>query len=184
MGIRRLAGIVPLLVVGAVILGCVLLPGPQPEDDAAVRGTLERLQETIDSSQTTAMAEEPTQAEPSLPVMEGGIIEGTLSYPSEFIPELLVVVFEADTLTPVVTLETGEGQGVYSLGVPEGVYHVVAYTEDGAFAGGYTAAVPCGLSVDCIDHSLIPIEVAEGTIVSGIDPADWYAPEGEFPPSP
>jgi len=51
-------------------------------------------------------------------------------------------------------------------------------------SGGYTIAVLCGLTVDCTDHSLVPIPVAGGLEVSDIDPADWYAPEGTFPPAP
>jgi hypothetical protein len=64
------------------------------------------------------------------------------------------------------------------------VYNIVAYTLDGRLAGGYTIAVLCGLTADCSDHSLVPIPVAGGLEVSDIDPADWYAPEGTFPPAP
>lgn len=34
------------------------------------------------------------------------------------------------------------------------------------------------------DHSLITVEVGAGEVVSGIDPTDWYAPEGSFPSAP
>ncbi|MGQ9553761.1 MAG: hypothetical protein ACUVWR_06595 [Anaerolineae bacterium] len=40
------------------------------------------------------------------------------------------------------------------------------------------------MSVDCADHSLIGVEVRAGETTTGIDPGDWYAPEGAFPPDP
>jgi hypothetical protein len=51
-------------------------------------------------------------------------------------------------------------------------------------AGGYTQAVPCGLSVNCTDHSLIPVQVNNGVVTQNINPGDWYAPEGSFPSYP
>ncbi len=73
--------------------------------------------------------------------------------------------------------------------LPPGTYHVIVYTVGGGgfpggFAGGYTKAVPCGLAVECADHSLIDVAVAGGQHVSGVDPADWYARTGTFQPFP
>ena len=114
----------------------------------------------------------------------GGTLSGSLSYPSEGIPPLKVVAFDAISGDPAASIDTAADQSSYSLPLPPGVYNIVAYTLDGRLAGGYTIAVLCGLTVDCTDHSLVPIPVAGGLEVSDIDPADWYAPEGTFPPAP
>ena len=45
-------------------------------------------------------------------------------------------------------------------------------------------AVPCGLSVTCTDHSLITVSVTAGATLTGIDPNDYYAPDGTYPPMP
>ncbi len=77
---------------------------------------------------------------------------------------------------------------------PRALYYAVAYPYSAdtytapapgspVLAGGYTNAVPCGLSVDCTDHSLIAITVIAGQTIT-VDPGDWYAPEGAFPPMP
>jgi len=122
-----------------------------------------------------------------------GTITGKLSYPSSFIPPMRVVFFTLDNAVVAYT-DTAQNQGSYSLDLPEGTYHVVAYAydpnagvtpTDGAdnSAGGYTAMVPCGLSVDCTDHTLIDVTVVAGQTVNA-DPGDWYAPQGTFPPMP
>lgn len=113
-----------------------------------------------------------------------GSITGSLSYPSEFIPPLRVFAFQADTQN-YFYVDTVENQPTYRIdGLPAGYYTVVAYVLSGNFAGGYTQAVPCGLSTDCTDHTLIQFPVNTGQTVTGIDPGDWYAPEGTFPPAP
>lgn len=137
----------------------------------------------------------------NLPVeSQYGTITGNLSYPSEFIPAMRVAAFSLTNGT-VYFLDTDKGQGVYSINVPPGTYYVVSYTYQGvpgntgqadsytlgggSYAGGYTKMVPCGLSVGCDDHALLPVIVEGGQTVIA-DPGDWYAPEGAFPmmPSP
>ena len=44
--------------------------------------------------------------------------------------------------------------------------------------------VPCGLQYGCNDHSLIDVVVPAGGQASGVDPADFYADPGTFPPNP
>ena len=113
-----------------------------------------------------------------------GSISGNLSYPSEYIPALRVVAFNTNGWYYYWVL-TVENQGSYKISnLPPGTYHIVAYLLDGTGAAGYTHAVPCGLSVNCTDHSLIDVLVKPDEETTGIDPADWYAPEGSFPPSP
>lgn len=118
------------------------------------------------------------------PTPEPGSISGTLSYPSEFIPALRVVAFEVGGYN-YLYVDTMANTGAYKItGLRPGFYHVVAYVLDGSLAGGYTQAVPCGLSVECTDHSLIDVTVEAGEDTPGVDPGDWYAPEGAFPPMP
>lgn len=120
-----------------------------------------------------------TQAAPKT-----GSIAGNLSFPSERILPLNVVAYlEGSASWTLVTTEMDQGD--YQIdGLAPGNYTVVAYVSDGDFGGGFTWAVPCGLSVECTDHSLIVVEVYAGQITSGVDPGDWYAEEGAFPPNP
>jgi hypothetical protein len=117
-----------------------------------------------------------------------GAITGRLSYPSEFIPPEKVVAFRlADGVT--YSIDTQMNQGEYTLSLPAGTYHVVAYVRDNegkltGYAGGYTQAVPCGLAVDCLNHDLIDVVVEQGSVTFEVNPGDFYAPEGAFPPPP
>ena len=147
----------------------------------------------IGISTTPTVPPEPSPAPPS-----NGTITGRLSYPSEFIPPLRVVAFSL-TDGRAYFVDTAENQLEYSIEVPAGTYHVVSYLHEGVagntgqvdsytpgggpFAGGYTQMVPCGLSVDCNDHTLLAVTVAAGETATA-DPGDWYAPEGTFPPMP
>lgn len=115
---------------------------------------------------------------------EPGSISGTLSYPSSFIPALRVVAFQVNGFN-FRWVDTMENQTTYQItGLAPGLYHVVAYTMDGLFAGGYTQMVPCGLLASCTDHTLINVEVKPGQDTPSINPGDWYAPAGVFPPKP
>ena len=74
----------------------------------------------------------------------------------------------------------------FFINLPEGTYTIVAYSLGGngftyGVAGGYTNAVACGLTADCTDHTLIPVTLKAGDTVS-VNPGDWYAPAGTFPP--
>ncbi|MGW8224865.1 MAG: LysM peptidoglycan-binding domain-containing protein [Anaerolineales bacterium] len=112
-----------------------------------------------------------------------GLITGNLSYPSEHIPALTIIATRLDNgKNTYYSLETADGQSSYALRVDPGVYQVVAYY--GGFAGGYTQSVFCGLGLNCSDHSLLPVLVQAGDILSNINPGDWYAPAGSFPTRP
>lgn len=184
-------------------LGCSLLGRVVDEATGGAASTLEALQSEMETMLATLPADLPSDLPEGLPgelpgmllppgatddgppmLDIGSAITGHLSYPSEGIPPLKVVAFDVITQAPVASVETESGQSTYSLAVPGGIYYIVAYTLNGELAGGYTAAVECGLSVDCTDHSLLPVPAANGIAMDGIDPADWYAPEGSFPPAP
>ena len=113
---------------------------------------------------------------------EVGSISGTLSYPSELIPAQVIVAFDQVT-SDYFKITTIQGQGTYQMdNIPPGTYHIVAYVN--GMAAGYSQAVPCGLRVDCTDHTLIDVVVISGNRTGNIDPNDWYAPPGTFPPKP
>lgn len=116
-----------------------------------------------------------------------GTITGKLSYPAETIPPLRVAAFEVKT-GKISFIDTVAGQSSYSLELPVGTYHVVAYViphnKFPEVAGGYTRAVPCGLAIECADHAYIEVTVKAGETVTGIDPGDFYAEDGAFPPRP
>ncbi len=152
-----------------------------------MQGTLGALESTLNAQLTQA----PTLKVPDIELP--GTISGDLSYPSEYLPPMKVVAFRVDNgqLTGDYKLiETTGDVGVYVItGLEPGTYWVVAYSNENpgqatTLGGGYTRAVPCGLTVECEDHSLIDIVVNSGSIVTDIDPADWYAPEGTFPANP
>lgn len=125
-------------------------------------------------------------------------VTGKLSFPSEFLPAMRVALFSL-TNGKAYFVDTAKGQNWYSINVPAGTYYVVSYPYEGVpgntgqvdsytlgggpFAGGYTRMVPCGLTVGCDDHTLLPVSVVEGQVAAA-DPGDWYAPAGTFPPMP
>lgn len=115
-----------------------------------------------------------------------GRIAGTLGYPSDAIPPMIVVAFQSDNLSRYQKIETAPNQSAFALSnLLPGAYVVVAYPKgDGSLQGGYSKAVPCGLKAGCSDHSLIPVTVEAGKTASGVEVKDWYAPENAFPPKP
>jgi hypothetical protein len=178
----RRIGIAAILLLAGLACICPATSG--------IQGTLEAMQGTfgVALSDVPAMltnlpatiAAQVETPETALP----GTIRGHLSYPSEFLPAQRIVAFDAATMDAVVDVTTAQGQAEYELSVPAGDYYVVAYTLDGALSAGYSQAVPCGLLASCADHSLIPVHVNAGQTVDNIDPQDWYANEGTFPPMP
>jgi hypothetical protein len=126
----------------------------------------------------------PNPTDTSAPATGG--ISGHLSYPSDFIPPLQVVAFDATNASVYYYVDTPQNQSSYTItGLPAGKYHVVSYwTDSPSFAGGYTKMVPSGLAYGCNDHSFIDVTVTAGLTTTGIDPGNWYAEAGTFPPMP
>ena len=126
----------------------------------------------------------PTPTITVTPTPVPGSVSGALSYPSEFIPPLRVVAFNVNGLN-YRYVDTMQDQATYQItGLAPGVYHVVAYIMGGERAGGYTQMVPCGLSIDCTDHTLLDVTVQPGQDTPNIDPGDWYGDISNFPPYP
>ena len=118
-----------------------------------------------------------------------GVIEGSLSYPSDFIPPDMTI--SAENLATKQIYSTRKHlkskkyqyQVGYKLTVPPGDYHVYAQLPDPARYGAeypkdyrayYSEFVKCGMTENCPSHAPILIRVKSGETVSGIDPMDWY----------
>jgi hypothetical protein len=187
-----------ILLVSTVLVGSSLmcsLFGPAnggKVSEQEKQATINSLQQTVSVLQQLAVTAtvEPT-VQISLATMvklPTGSISGSLSYPSEGIPPLRIVAIKIGTGEYFATEVTDHN--TYGLeGLPEGKYHVLVYRVDPAGAdpnlvGGYSQFVLCGQTADCTDHSLIDVEVKDGTVTTNINPVDWYAPAGAFPPDP
>ncbi len=143
---------------------------------------------TVYPPPTYTPAPSATLAPSATPTLRPAEISGKLGYPADHIPPLTVVAFNLKSGEHF-KVDTALNQMDFRFeGLPAGLYHLVAYPQEGipaGFAGGYTRAVACGLSVDCTDHTLVDVPLAAGQQVEGIQITDWYAPQlGEFPPNP
>mgnify|MGYP000855221567 FL=1 len=205
---RKLVLLVILGSIFMIIAACSAVTGAAtPTPDATriseiMQATVDMLQSTITAAEANGKAtadawmtqvaatgqpqEPPAQQVPTEELLPGSV-SGQLSYPSEMIPALRLVLWNVEDGT-YLTMEVPQDTFEYRWeDVPAGHYQLVAYlrnADTGGFAGGYSKAVPCGLSVDCNDHSLIVFEVRPGEETSGINPGDWYAPAGAFPADP
>lgn len=133
----------------------------------------------------------PPVTEPSpvpTPTLKAGTasLSGRLIYPSDHIPPQRVVAFEVNTGF-YYWLRTGDGASSYKLeNLPAGTYVVMSYVNMGGnvLKAGYSVYAKCNLTCDQ-DHSLVQIELKDGEHLTGIDPIDWYAPEGvDWPDEP
>lgn len=182
----RRAYFLPIIVLLISILGCSL-PGtihPAEPSTQTVIGPVATRTYTPGLVAPTDTVEISIPTRTATETLKFGTVSGNLSYPSEFIPAQRVIFYIANDFSQYYSVDTALNQSTYTIQVPEGMYVVVAYVIDGGLSAGYTAAVACGLSVDCTDHSLVPILVTAGETLEKIDPADWYAPGDSFPPLP
>ena len=155
---------------------------------APLGGTLEvdLLPET--QGATTETPATPTTIPPTLtpePIPGTGVVMGKICFPSEFIPSM-IVYFQETTTDEFTQMQVAENQDNYTFELESGEYVAFAPLQDVGetpFGGMYSAAVPCGLSVECTDHSLVEFNVLPGETTEGIDICDWYAPE-QVPPAP
>ncbi|MCR4326421.1 MAG: hypothetical protein NUV52_02080 [Candidatus Roizmanbacteria bacterium] len=145
---------------------------------------------TVTEEKKISTPSPPTSPIPSIssaPTEQMGSIEGVLGYPSEQIPALDVYVQSTIKPSQFYMVETALNDGSFTISnVVPGTYYVFAYVHGPgeSSVGGYSKAVPCGLTVQCNDHSLIPVDVAANEPSMGIEIRDWYAPEGTFPSRP
>ncbi len=117
-----------------------------------------------------------------------GSISGVVGFPSEEIPALRIYAIAVDGKSHY-SVASARKQPKFSIrDLPPGQYFVVAYPvakgDTPAEAGGWTRFVQCGMSVQCKDHSLVPVTVTAGGTATGVNVADWYAQAGSLPPEP
>lgn len=135
--------------------------------------------ERFDDAAATAMANINLPREINEAI---GWIEGSLSYPSEQLPnDLQVCAKNVDTNNELCTAQKiADSKYTYGFGykleVMSGIYQVYAVT----LASGeplkayFTEFVSCGATVDCVDHTVINVQVDADQTVEGVDPGDWY----------
>jgi hypothetical protein len=170
-------------------------PAAAPPPDATATGTSTApiIATSVTSATSTNTPKLTRSRTPTLPATAaapaGGTIRGTLSYPSDGVPALDVYAIGINEMEGITyRTRTESGATTFTIrDVAPGDYHLVAYLADAptaTIAGGYTAAVECGLTFECTDHTLLPVTVAPGATVTDIAVRDWYAPDGSFPPRP
>lgn len=115
-------------------------------------------------------------------------IEGSLSYPSEDIPPLVICAENTENEEEYCTFQMIRGSAYkygygYKLEVPKGKYFIYAKIDENAvFDAGdladykayYSDFVTCGMEFDCPSHEPIMIEVQDGEIIQNASPTDWY----------
>jgi len=131
-----------------------------------------------------AQNEKKPSEEEATPAPTTGMIEGSLSFPSEFIATDMTICAE-DTSTQKQYCTKDHLQDVkytahvgYKIEAPAGSYYVFAYlppdTGKPADRAYYNEFVTCGLSINCTSHKPIVVVVVAGQTTSDIDPQDWY----------
>ncbi len=113
-----------------------------------------------------------------------GIVQGTLCYPSEYVPAMNVYLKTIGS-NKIYQLASKEDQRAFTFRkIPEGNYVAFAYTIEATAVdlnnktskakGGFTQFVPCGQTIACKDHSLISFKVKKGKTTNAISICDWY----------
>lgn len=113
-----------------------------------------------------------------------GAVKGTVCYPSDYIPAMNVYLKNKETSKTYSLLIKENQQSFKFKKIQEGNYIAFAYTtteimtnfnnKSSKASGGYTHAVPCGLTVNCNNHSLINFKVYNGKTTKAIQICDWY----------
>jgi hypothetical protein len=119
-------------------------------------------------------------ASPSPSAAQFGFIKGDMTYPSDAIPDDMVVCAENIDTTEVTCTKQRSGwqsSVSYSLKVPPGRYYVygVLLKENKGERAYYTDFIPCGMDVKCKSHKRIMLEVKAGQNLAGIKVGDWWA---------
>jgi len=200
-GMGTLRVIIYLTLLAGLAAACGALPqgvtitinnAPTLDVNQIVQATFQAMTQQAANTQPASSATQavvPTLAPTLPPVVTTGSISGTLMYPASGIPSLRIVAFQVGAPN-YFHVDTAFGQNSYQLdNLPPGTYRVIAYTlPGGGFnsgpIGGYSQMVPCGLQYSCNDHTLIDVVVTAGHVTTGVNPNDYYAPEGTFPPNP
>lgn len=134
-----------------------------------------------DSTLTTEKDSNKNESSPEPKSIKEGSIGGSLTYPSEGIPDDLVVyALNLDTNKEYFTkdhIKDSQYQyGVgYKISVPEGKYYVYGKLDSNPKSKAYyNEFVKCGMSVACKDYSKIVVNVEAGKEVMNVTVGDWY----------
>ena len=170
--------IIFVLILGSFVFYDRIAGGSADSDDEVSTSVRESTQSAGNTGDTvnleTAETQESTSSEDNQNPPEGDLA-GQICYPSEGIPPLTVYIDDVNS-DYVLEYDTSLNQSSLELdGVPVGTYVAYAFVKNiESDGGGYTEAVPCGLDVDCEDHTLIEFEIKEGEVTTGVDVCDWY----------
>ena len=106
------------------------------------------------------------------------IVSGKTCYPSEWSPPLTVYARNTKT-NRTFSIKMKEDDTDYRIEISEAGEYIFFYWTDGNDSSGalYSKAVPCGLNINCTDHTPIVVNVKLGTKISDIDICDAYSPE-------
>jgi hypothetical protein len=108
-----------------------------------------------------------------------GSIEGSLTFPSQFVPSMTAYAFELDSARIRSVLLT-PGQAGFRIEVPAGRYQVfLAPNEPGApnIYGAYTLYSLCSeheSAAGCDDHNLVTVTISPKTPRAAVKVDDWY----------
>ncbi len=115
-----------------------------------------------------------------VPTADSGVIEGSLSYPSEVVLPQRVCATNVLTQQQFCTdeqvhddLRYAYGVG-YRLQVPAGTYVVVSRGKGNVYEARYLG---CAIPEECSANAPVPVTVPAGVVVSGIDPQEWIPSE-------
>jgi len=113
--------------------------------------------------------------------IQAGVIMGSLSYPSEFMPNLETCAINVQTDESYCTYQMIQGPNFtygygYQIEVPPGSYHVYSKINDQyeLQRAYYSKFITCGGEYTCTDHTPITVTVQVGETIRNIDPGDWY----------
>lgn len=136
------------------------------------------LKKSIEEMQKTLAAKEEELKNAPL---EKVTIEGSLSYPGNYIPKTMKVC--ADNLTTKESTCTSDqlydkkytyGVG-YKLELAVGSYNVYSSDESWKdYKAYYSEFAKCGLKTGCGSHNPVEVVLAAGKNLDKIDPIDWY----------
>ncbi len=161
-----------------IIVGAVLIIGLGV--GAYWLGTQQKAPPAMSPAPISSPSPIPTIVPSPTPAPQTGTIEGSMSFPGEGIPEYIEVCAENQSTKEVFCTSEHIQNPKYTYGigymldVPAGTYLVYALDPNRNYKAYYSEFVTCGLSVDCVSHEPILVEVKVGQTTSEVDPQDWY----------
>jgi hypothetical protein len=109
------------------------------------------------------------------PYNSAGVIQGTLTTPSNDIPVEDILICVEDTVTQARYCTTEFTDSKYTLEIPQGTYNVYSLHAVEGTKAYYSEYVLCGSKDTCPSHTPLNVVVKPGETVTGIDPTDWKA---------